>query len=56
MTKAPLDMFFVDETKSYDSFPNSQLILENFLFRPFRRDRNSKGGGKLVYVKQSNHC
>ena len=45
-------MFGVDETKLDDSFPNSQFILENFQFPPFRRDRNSKEGGKLVYVKQ----
>ena len=45
-------MFYVDETKLDDSIPNSQFILENFQFPPFRRDQNSKGGGKLVYVKQ----
>ena len=49
---APLDVSCVDETKLDDSFPNSQFTLENFQFPPFRRDRNSKGGGKLVYVKQ----
>ena len=52
IAKAPLDVFCVDETKLDDSFPNSQFILENFQFPPFRRGRNSKGGGKLVYVKQ----
>ena len=52
IAKAPLDVFCVDETKLGDSFPNSQFILENFQFPPFGRDRNSKGGGKLVYVKQ----
>ena len=45
-------MFCIDETKLDESFPNSQFLLENFQFPPFRRDRNSKGGGKLVYVKQ----
>ena len=25
--------------------------MENYQFSPFRRDRNSKGGGKLVFVK-----
>ena len=45
-------VFCIDETKLDDSFPNSQFILENFQFRPFRRDRNSKGCRKLVYVKQ----
>ena len=52
IAKAPLDVFCVDETNLDDSFPNSQFILENFQFPPFRRDRNSKGGGKLVYVKR----
>ena len=52
IAKTPLDVFCVDETKLDNSFPNSQFILENFQFSPFRRDRNSKGGGKLVDVKQ----
>ena len=44
IAKAPLDVFCVDEIKLDDGFPNSQFILENFQFPPFRRDRNSKGG------------
>ena len=47
-----LDVFCVDETKLDGSVQNSQFILENFQFPLFRRDRNSKEGGKLVYVKQ----
>ena len=45
-------MSCVDETKLDDSFLNSLFIFENFQFPPFRRNRNSKGGGKLLYVKQ----
>ena len=45
-------MLCVDETKLDDSYPTLQFILENLQFPPFRRDRNSKGGGKLVSVKQ----
>ena len=52
IAKAPLDVFCIDETKLDDSFPNSQFILKNFQIFPFSRDRNSKGDGKLVYVKQ----
>ena len=52
IAKAPLDAFCIDETKLGDSFPNSQFMLENFKFPPSPRDRNSKGGGKLVYIKQ----
>ena len=51
IAKAPLDAFCVDETKLDDNFQTSQFILKNVQFPPFRRDRNSKGGGKLVYVK-----
>ena len=47
IAKVPLDVFCVDETKLEYSFPNSQFILKNFQFPPFRRDRNSTGGGKL---------
>ena len=35
-----------------DSFPDIQFLIENSQFPPFRRDRNSKGGGKIVYVGQ----
>ena len=52
IAKVPLDVFCLDETKLEYSFPNSQFILNNLQFPHFRRDRNSTGGGKLVYVKQ----
>ena len=50
--KAPFAVFWADETQLDDRFPNSRFILEIFSFPPFRRARNSTGGGKLVYVKQ----
>ena len=49
---APLDIFYIDETKLDDSFPNLQFHIENYQFPPFRRDTNSKGGGKIVFVKE----
>ena len=52
IAKAPLDVFCLDETKLDDSFRDSQFVLEHFQFPSFHRDQNSKGGGKLVYVKQ----
>ena len=52
IAKAPLDVFCIDETKLDDRFPNSLFILKNFQISPFRRDGNSKGGRKLVYIKQ----
>ena len=29
-----------------------QFFIENYQFPPFRRDRISTGGGKIVYVRQ----
>ena len=52
IAKAPLDVFCIDETKLDDRFPNSLFIFKNFQISPFRRDGNSKGGRKLVYIKQ----
>ena len=50
--KVPIDILCIDETKIDESFPDSQFFIENYQFPPYRRDRNSKGGGKIVYVKQ----
>ena len=52
VSKTPIDIFCIDETKIDESFPNSQLFIENYQFPPYRRDRNSKGGGKIVYVRE----
>ena len=40
----------ISETKLDASFPNAQLHLPDFQFSPFRRDRNSLEGGKIVYI------
>ena len=52
VSKAPIDIFCIDETKIDESFPNSQLFTENYQFPPYRRDRNSKGGSKIVYLRE----
>ena len=51
MSEAPLDIVCIDETKWHQSFPDFQFYMGNCQLPPFRRDRNSKGGGKLVLVK-----
>ena len=50
-SKAPLDIVCIDETKFDESVSDFQFHMENYQFPPFRRDRNSKGGGKLVFLK-----
>ena len=51
MSKAPLDIVCIDETKLDESFPDFQFHMKNYQFPQFRRGRNSKAGGKLVFVK-----
>ena len=52
VNKAAIDILCIDETKIDERFPDSQFFIENYQFPPYRRDRNSKGGGKIVYMRQ----
>ena len=51
MAKGALDIVCIDEIKLDESFPDFQFHMEDYPFPPFRRDRNSKSGSKLVFVK-----
>ena len=57
MSKVPLVIVCIDETKLDESFPDFQFHMENYhdnyQFSPFRRYINSKRGGKLDFVKNS---
>ena len=46
-----LDIILLSEIKLDDSFPLAQFILKNFGI-PYRLDRNSNGGGLLLYVRE----
>ena len=46
-----LDMFLISETKLDDSFPTVQFLIKGFS-APYRFDRNSKGGGLLLYIRE----
>ena len=48
---SPIQVLCIDETKLDSSFPNAQIHLPDYQFPPFRRDRNSSGGGKIVYIR-----
>ena len=50
--KTPLDILGVDETKLDENLPDLQFQLKYDQFPQFLRDRNSKGGGKMVFAKQ----
>ena len=52
LSNAPIDVLCVDETKLDSSCPDHHFKIEGCQFPSFRRDRNSKGGGKLVYLRE----
>ena len=41
----------VSERKIYDSFPNAMFLIDGFDM-PHRLDRNSNGGGLLLFVRE----
>ena len=45
-------MLCIDETKLDSSFPDHEFKIEGYQFPHLRRDRNSKGGGKMVFIKE----
>ena len=51
LKEVDLEHISINETKLDASFPNSQLKFEGYHFPPFRRDRNSHGGGLMILMK-----
>ena len=49
--KGTIDVLKISETKIDYSFPIGQFLIEGFC-TPYRLDRNSKGGGVLLYVRE----
>ena len=41
-----------DKTKIDESYPDSQFKIDEYQYPPFRRDRNCKGSGKNVYIRE----
>ena len=52
LIKAKLDVLCVDEAKLDASFPDHQFKIEGYQFPPLRKDRISKGVGKLVFIRE----
>ena len=46
-----IDLFLISETKLDDSFPTAQFLIKGFS-APYRFDRNSKGDGLLLYIRE----
>ena len=49
-----LDILLLTETKLDDSFPDNQFTIEGY--RLFRKDRNSHGGGLILYINDDIPC
>ena len=47
-----LDIHMILETKTADTFPDSQFLLEGFSL-PYRLDCTSKGEGILLYIREN---
>ena len=47
-----LDILLISETKGDPSFPSSQFAIEEGFSSPFRLDRNSSGGGIMLFVRE----
>ena len=50
-----IDIFLISETKLDDSFPSAQFLIKGFS-APYSFDRNSKGGGLLLYIHEDVPC
>ena len=50
-----IDILVITETKIDNSFPTNQFTIEGYGI-PFRLDRNTNGGGLLIFVKEHIPC
>ena len=50
-----IDILVLSETKIDESFPSNQFLIDSFS-PPFRKDRDSQGGGILIYVRENIPC
>ena len=51
MITGNIDVLVVIEIKLDDSFPSAQFFIQGFS-APYRLDRNKRGGGILIYVRE----
>ena len=51
LIKDNMDVLMISETKLDQSFPTNQFMINGFN-APFRLDRNDKGGGIILYIRE----
>ena len=49
--KGNIDVLLVSETKNDESFTNGNFLIDGFS-TPYRSDRNSNGGGLMLFVRK----
>ena len=49
--KGTADVLMISETKIDDSFPIANFLIDGFN-QPYRIDRNSSGGGIMLYLRE----
>ena len=54
ITKGNVDVLMLSETKLDESFPSIEFNIDGYNI--FRSDRNAKGGGILMYVRDGVPC
>ena len=51
MVRNKVDLLIISEIKLDFSFPSAQFYMKTYS-RPYRLDRNNKGGGVILYVRE----
>ena len=52
ISTSKIDILCIDETKLDTSFPDSQFKIDRYQFPIFRKYRDSKGNGKIIFVRE----
>ena len=55
LIKGNIDLLVITESKLDESFPTQQFAIDGFTL-PYRCDRNEKGGGVIIYVREDIPC
>ena len=55
LVQGQVDILIISETKLDESFSSNQFMINGYA-NPFRDDRNSYGGGLLIYVREDIPC
>ena len=54
IVKSRLDLKMVSKTKLDDSFPEGQFEIDDY--STYKKDRNNKGGGIILFIRVDRSC